>query len=428
MSASLERGLAALVVNYNSGAFGVRCLESLLAEWRRAGRARERLQIVVVENASPLDQRQALARMEMLGARIVRSDVNRGYAAGINLAYEHSSGAPDDVVAVLNPDLFFLPGSVGALMDCVVERADVGAVDPRGCIDPLGVIHLPPNLMPGILDRFLVSAARMSPWWCRRYSGIRLKRSLRWWNAEGQLESDMLSGCCLFLRRAVVDELGTLMDGRFPLYFEDTDLFRRLARRGYKLVHHGGAKVLHHWSRSAGVGGEFQAEPLRRYQASQRAYFRKYYGPPGEWYLAALTWLEARWPARKLHRPMHPLTELGEFGPDPVEVPLPRRCRFLLELAVDPAWIVACGILGQGERWTCPREAWEWWFQTEYFLRGIDLDTGELLGAWHFRKLTTGRTTPLEDAELEVWGERLYGGRAVSLAPAGALDLLGSHD
>ena len=423
MSGTLDRRLSALVVNYNSGAFGVRCLDSLVGEWLREGRPRDALEIVVVDNASTLDQREHLERMEALGARIVHSDENRGYAAGINLALAHSSGAPDDAVAILNPDLLFLPGSVGALMDEALLGERVGAVDPRACVDPLGVLNLPPNLMPGPCDRFLVTAGRMSPWFCRQYSRIRSRRSLRWWAAEGPVESDMLSGCCLFLRRGVVEELGTLMDERFPLYFEDTDLFRRLARRGYRLVHHGGARILHHWSRSAAVGGEFQIEPLRRYEVSQRAFFRKYYGRAGEAWMAALAWAEGRWPAKWRHRPMHPLTELGDFGHAPVSIQLPRRCRYVLELAVDPAWIVACGVLGEGDRWDCPPETWDWWFQTDYYGRGLDLDTGELLGAWHFRKTTAGRTTPLEDEELARLGERVFGGEALRPVPAGRLDL-----
>jgi GT2 family glycosyltransferase len=408
-----DRGLAALVVNYDTGGFAVRCLESLVREWVRGGRPRELLSFVVVENASPSDQSEHLERMEALGARIVTSEENLGYAGGMNLAYAHSRGAEQDVVALLNPDLYFLPGSVDTLMEGICADPRIGAVDPRACIDPFGVINLPPNMRPGLRDRFLVSAGHLSPWWSRTYSRMRHARALQWWSAEGPLESDMLSGCCLFLRRSVVEELGFLMDERYPLYFEDSDLFRRLRRRGYKLVHHGDAKILHHWARSTGSSGQFHGEPRRRYEISQRAYFRKYYGRLGTFFLDALEWVEGRWPKNKLHRPLHELVELGEFGADPVEIPLPRSCRYLLELAVDNAWSIACGIFGEGQRWVCPQEAWEWYFQGAYFMRGIDLDSGELLGAWHFTKSVIGRNRPIEDFELEAFGERTFGGKAV---------------
>ena len=36
-------------------------------------------------------------------------------------------------------------------------------------------------------------------------------------------------------------------------YNEDADLCRRLARRGFELAWHPRARILHHWSRSAGA-------------------------------------------------------------------------------------------------------------------------------------------------------------------------------
>lgn len=396
-------GLAALVVNYNSGAFAVRCVESLIDEWEREGRDRARLHVVVVDNASPEDQEPWLGRLAELGAEVVRHGENAGYAGGINLAYARTRGGPDDVVAILNPDLYFLPGSVGTLVDYLGEHPECGAVDPRACIDPLGVLNLPRNLLPTITDHLRILLGTLSPRMCRGYSRHRLEHALPWWSAEGPVVADMLSGCCVFLRRGVVDRLDHLLDPRYPLYYEDTDLFRELRRRGLELVHHGAARVLHHWSRSSGVGGQFQGEPLRRYRISQRAYFTKFYGPLGYLLVRGLNALERAWPQDKLYRPMHSLTPLGAFS-DPVVIPVGRPCRFLIELGMAPTWIVACGIFGEGDEWVCPAETWEWFFQAEYFMRAIDLDTGDFLGAWQFTKTSPGRDTPIERAEIEALG------------------------
>src|SRR6185436_8216784 len=64
-------GLAALIVNYNTGSYAECCVESLLVEWARDGRAREKLQIVLVDNASPEPQQQYLARIEALGVKVI---------------------------------------------------------------------------------------------------------------------------------------------------------------------------------------------------------------------------------------------------------------------------------------------------------------------------------------------------------------------
>jgi GT2 family glycosyltransferase len=386
--------LSALIVNYNSGAFALRCMESLEADWRRDGRRREDLRVIVVDNASPVDQEEWLGRLEERGATVLRHGCNGGYAEGMNVAFAESSGGPRDVVAILNPDLFFWPGCVTTCLDYLEQHDDCGAVSPKAYIDHGRVLQLPRNPLPTLVDHLRAAAAQASPALCRAYSRRRLRDALPWWRSDGPLETDMLSGCCLFLRREVVLELPSLMDARYPLYYEDTDLFRELTRRGYRLVSHGGATVLHHWSRSSGIGELFGGEPLRRYHVSQREYFRKFYGVLGLWTAGLVNRLFERWPEKYSFRPMHEIVPLGAFE-EPVVIPLSRDTEFLLELTMAPTWLLAVGILGRGDRWVCPPETWEWFFQADYFMRAIDLETGEFLGAWSFQKSVPGRMEPL---------------------------------
>ncbi len=398
-----RRKLAALIVNFNSGEFALGCVRSLVHAWEGEGRARAALEIVVVDNASPQDQTDALARIEALGARVIRSEVNGGYAGGINTAYAATTGGPDDVVAILNPDLCFLPGTVGPLLDYLAEHEDCGIIAPRTTIDLTGELHLSRDLLPTPTEQLRTTLARMSPHWCRRYGDRRLGLAQEWWLSERPLETDMITGCCLFLRRGVADELAPLMDEGFPLYFEDTDLYMRLRATGRKLVRHGGVRILHHWSRSAGVGTGFGGEPLRRYWISFEHYFRKHHGELGLSFVQSLGRMEAAWPPEMLHRAMHDITPLGVFD-RPLELVLPRACPFVLELGLAPTFVVTVGIVGEGDRWVCPAESWQWFFEADYFLRAFDRSTGDFLGAWHFQKRGAGRMGPLELAEIEAAG------------------------
>ena len=399
----MSRGqrLTALIVNYNSGAYTWACAVSLELEWQALGRDRADLELIVVDNASPADQAEPLAHLEERGVQVVRSPENLGYAGGMNLGLASSAEdtRPDDLVAILNPDLYFLPGSLGVLVDYISANPHVGAVDPRAFIDPACGLNLPRNLLPTLVDHTWMALAQMSPALCRAYSRRRLKKALPWWSAEQPLEAEMLSGCCLFLRRGVVDELPHLMDPRYPLYYEDTDLFRELVARGYKLVHHGGARVLHHWSRSTGlVGGAAETEAGRRYVVSQDAYYRKFYGGLGAAWARLVNKAVERWPRKLYNRPMHELAELGSFV-EPIEVELPRSARFLVEMGMAPNWLLSAGIFGEGTTWTCPPETWAWFFQARYFMRILDVDTGELLGAWTFEKSVPGRDNPMDPSE-----------------------------
>jgi GT2 family glycosyltransferase len=404
-------GLAALIVNYNTGSYAECCVESLLREWEREGRAREKLQIVLIDNASPEPQEPYLTRSEALGVTVIRSRENLGYARGMNECYAHTRGERGDVVAILNPDLHFLPGTVGMMMDYVLDHPEVGVIDPATSVDPLGVFNLPRNLLPTPLEHVRVTLAHMHPFFCRLYSRYRLKRALVWWTSSEPVETDMLSGCCLFLRRAVIDELGQVMDPRYPLYFEDTDLFRTLRARGYKVVHHTRARILHHWSRSAKIGGGPGDEATRRYEIGRQAYYRKFYGLLGRAIYAGMNAIGSRWPKKWIGRPIQRIRDLGELV-EPVELVLPRSCRYLIEMAVHPTFVICAGSFGHGERWRCPQEAWDWLFGIDFYLRAVDLDRMEVLGCWRYRKLPEGRTEAMRAAELEAFGERL-----LSLAP-----------
>ena len=405
-----DAGLAALIVNFNTGSYAVACARSLIREWEREGRDRARLQIVCVDNASPIDQEEHLVALEALGVEVVRSDENLGYARGMNLAYERTrpcaSAGGKDAVAILNPDLHFLPGALASLLDYVFDHPECGCVDPATSIDALGVLQLPRNLLPTPLEHWRLTLSQMSPAICRWYSAFRVRRALEWWTATEPIEPDMQSGCCVFLRREVVEDLGYVMDPRYPLYFEDTDLFRTLRAKGLSVVHHPGARILHHWSRSAKVGADFDNEPQRRHDISRDLYYRKFYGPLGRWAVSFIDWAIRRWPDRLVARPMVPLTDLGEFE-EPITLELPRSCRYLIEISVQPTFLICGGIVGEGDRWECPPEAWDWLFKLDYCLRALDLDTLEPIGAWRFVKVPPGRDHALEDAEVDALGDRL---------------------
>jgi len=407
-----ERRLSALIVNYNSGAFAVNCVESLIREWAREGRDPAKLEIVLIDNASPNDDEPHLVRCEAAGARVIRSTENLGYAAGMNRCLAETSGEPDDVVAILNPDLYFVPGNLGALMGYLAAHPECGCVGPKATIDPEERLILPKNPLPTPLEELRVFLAQASPRLCRAYSRRRFRYSLPWWTSSEPIHADMLSGCCLFLRRAVVAELGgRLMDERYPLYYEDTDLFRDLDERGYTVVQYTATTVLHHWSRSSGFGDSFMGEPMRRYLISREAYYKKFHGALGWLLVRAIDKLAGLWPAKLSHRAMHALESFGAIA-EPPELVLSRPASFVIEVALRPNWQLAVGVIGEGKTWRCPDDTWTWFFDVDYFLRAVCRETGEVLGAWHFRKTAPGRTAPLGADEIAALERRWTGAAA----------------
>jgi hypothetical protein len=198
----------------------------------------------------------------------------------------------------------------------------------------------------------------------------------------------------LFVRRGVVAELGSLLDPRYPLYYEDTDLCLRLRARGMRLVREPASRVVHHWARSTGVGERFDQRALERWRVSRSEFFRAHCGAFGAEFVAALDRLAQRWSREAGALELHDFEHLGARDRELV-VDLPRETPFVLEIALAPSFSFAAGVLGHGPVARLEPAAHEWLFAGRYFARALDFASGALLGAWSFDKRTEARATPL---------------------------------
>ncbi|MCE9593530.1 MAG: glycosyltransferase [Planctomycetes bacterium] len=393
---SLPRRLSALVVNYGTARFASACLASLEREWLAAGGAREQLELVVVDNASPHERPEDLVALEARGARLIRATENLGYARGANLALAHSSGAPDDWVAVLNPDLFFLPGSLAALFaEAALPR--LGLLAPACYVDPTCELALPPHQPPTLGDFVADVAAEHSPAVALRRASSRARRAEAVWRSnDACLALPMLSGAALFFPRTTLVALrgSGLFDERFPLYFEDTDLALRVRDAGLVNVFESRARIVHHWARSSGVGADFDGEPNARFHVSRRAYVERRHGKLAARAIDALSLAaEARGPSERCP-PIHAFEALGCRAEAP-ELRFPRRENWVVELALAPHFPLAAGVLVDGERWRFNPRAWEWLFAGRYWLRALEPSTARCVAAWTFDKTSAARQDPL---------------------------------
>ncbi len=391
--------LSALIVDYHTAGFALGAARSLEREWKRAGRSRDALEFVVVDNSLARERDPKFGELERLGARILRANENLGYGRGMNLALEHSKGASDDWIAVLNPDLHFLPHSLEALFEHANDPS-VGALAPACFVDPLCAVELPPNPLP-TPERYERDAlAQTSARAARELAFDRVRSAAAIWSAREPRELEMLSGAALFLCRATIARLGELFDPRYPLYFEDTDLCRRLRELDLRLVFEPRSRIVHHWARSSGVGAEFEGEPRRRNRISERAFFERWHGASAAARVESLAnELAALDPAQRCP-PIHAIEMLGETR-EPIEIHFGRSVRAVLELSMSPNFPLAAGVLVDGERWKPDARTWEWFFPGRYFVRALDRESFELIGAWSFDKLSPVRAEPLRLDETE---------------------------
>jgi GT2 family glycosyltransferase len=195
-------------------------------------------ELVVLDNASA-DRSVAIVEAFANGApflvKVIRSDTNIGFAAGMNRAIEAAS-APS--VLLLNPDVRMAPSMLGRLHDAMVRA-------------PATVYAVGPKLL-------RASGAGLAPTDVIDSTGIRMTRDGRHFD-RGAGERDLgqfdkpedvfgLSGAAVLLRKAILEDGkvdGEIFDEDFFAYREDADLAWRMRGFGYRAIYEPSA-VGHH--------------------------------------------------------------------------------------------------------------------------------------------------------------------------------------
>ena len=218
-------GLSVVIVNYGSWPDVGRLVDSLVASPEVAsGRA----EVIVVDNASP-GPAPADLRPGREGLRVILRPENGGFAAGVNEGWR-SSTAP--WVLVLNPDVVAGPEFLSEVRD------RIGRLGPRAGIVGFGLRNPDGSRQPSV-GSFpgLVRTA-----WEQCLPRHRRKYQPEWRLRPGPV--DWVTGACLLVRSAVLEELGG-MDEEFFLYHEEVALCRSALARGWATVYDPGVSVVH---------------------------------------------------------------------------------------------------------------------------------------------------------------------------------------
>ena len=232
------------------------------------------LQLVIVNNGAPSAIATEVA--DSLGGRVIDGGGNVGYGAGANIGLREGSS---DWAVVANPDLVWEPGSLDVLLDAGEREPRAGSLGPAllnsdGSIYPSA--RAIPSLRQGLGHALLGRIWPTNPW-SREYHREHESTSTQ------QRPTGWLSGACLVLRRAAVEEVGGFDESYF-MFFEDLDLGERLRDAGWLNLYVPAARVTH----VQGVSWKAKPVPMiRAHHASAKQYLHRRYDG---WYLAPLRW------------------------------------------------------------------------------------------------------------------------------------------
>lgn len=218
-------------------------------------------EIIIVDNASSDGTREWLAAQPDL--RVIRNDVNNGFAAACNQGMSASSSP---FVALVNDDTRADPQWLEAMLNAIEIsdwRLEIDAV--RACESPISNLQS----QVGSVASLMLYASNPD---VVQSAGICMDRAaIAWDRLAGHPVSDAQQPCeifgasggaCLY-RREMLDAIG-LFDERFFAYLEDVDLAWRAQRAGWRCAYAPEARVLHETSATSVAGSPFKNRLLGR--------------------------------------------------------------------------------------------------------------------------------------------------------------------
>lgn len=209
--------ISVIVPNWNGIKYITPCLDSLLNQTYK------NIEIVVFDNAST-DGSKEIVQKDFPKVKLVKNDINVGFARANNFAVEHTSG---EYIFLVNNDTILKKDCVEALWDfysqhqCKVVTCKM--VFPDGeTLDHAG----------GMFSRV----------------GIALDRGLLSRNEDKYnlpVKVDYAHGSCTFIKRELYLSVGGF-DHDFFQYVEDVDLGLKIRSLGYSIYYCPDAQMIHH--------------------------------------------------------------------------------------------------------------------------------------------------------------------------------------
>ena len=216
----MPNSVSLIIVNYNAGDFLAACVSSALGQVD---------ELVVVDNAST---DSSLAQIEAAFSgesklRIIRNRENLGFAAACNIGAGTSAGS---YLFFLNPDCVLEPDSVKRLLQTLEAYPEAGMVggllvDPDGT-EQGGGRRAIPTPWRSFVRAFGLS--RFADRWPRLFFDFHLHKQPL---PSEPIEVEAISGACMLVRRAAMDDVGQWDEGYF-LHCEDLDFSMTLRRKG----------------------------------------------------------------------------------------------------------------------------------------------------------------------------------------------------
>jgi len=226
--------LSVIIVNYNVKYFLEVCLHSVL----RAAKGVD-AEIIVVDNNST-DDSCNMVRQKFPTVQLIENKDNKGFSKANNQAVAIAKG---EYVLFLNPDTVMPEDFFEKTLPYMDANPDVGGLGPR-LIDGKGVFAPDskksfPSLSVALFKTTGINKIFSTSPYFNKYYAVHI-------HEHEVAPIDVLSGCCMLIRRKAMDEAGGPFDEDYFMYCEDVDLSYRIQKTGYKNMYYPKADLIHY--------------------------------------------------------------------------------------------------------------------------------------------------------------------------------------
>ncbi len=210
----MEPKVAIIIINWNGLRDTIECLESLKnIEYSNYS-------VIVVDNGSIGDDTAVLGKLFGGWINLLCNHSNLGFTGGNNVAIHQALKNEVDYVLLLNNDTTVEPDFLRHLITFAETRKDAGIFGPSVCS------YSRPNILDSVGGR--VSFWR--GWSANNNAGARFSQ-----RPSNPAEVDFVEGCCMLIKRSVIEHIG-LLDDQYFAYWEETDFCVRAQKSGFKVM------------------------------------------------------------------------------------------------------------------------------------------------------------------------------------------------
>ncbi len=193
--------------------------------------------IVVVDNGS-VDGSVFEIRKRFPEVEIIENKTNLGFAGGNNIGIKCAINNRADYVLLINNDTIVEENFLGELVNIGESDREIGILGSKICY------YDEPKII-------WSAGGKVN---CLKNKGVHIGlNEIDKGQYDKTKEADYLTGCCLLIKREVIEKIGVLAEDYF-LYYEDTDFSLRTKKSGYKCFYVPESKIYHKVSRSTRPG------------------------------------------------------------------------------------------------------------------------------------------------------------------------------